>query len=252
MKFLFQFADLCWARNDKIRLTEGSVITLHQGKLTNSRRIHPIPQLECVSGCSVCISLNGIIYCTWGRLTLSVVQCYNQGSNGFNFQWKCHADMGTLNGLQVYKFGTVEVNCEGYDYPDDPFILKDSCGLKYTVVVDSYVQESLRESLREGLRESLWERSCLFLLKLCLVLFVFVCLLQVFSRPRERDDPNPYSGPDPDLHRDGSWYIRLLHNEFFDFYDFISLLEPILVTRSGSTSGWTSGWTSGFGGTTRR
>nr|KAG5700792.1 hypothetical protein BaRGS_034995 [Batillaria attramentaria] len=27
-----------------------------------------------------------------------------------------------------YKFGTVEVTCEGYDYPDDPYVLKGSCG----------------------------------------------------------------------------------------------------------------------------
>ena len=27
----------------------------------------------------------------------------------------------------------MEVICEGYDYPDDPYILKGSCGLEYTL-----------------------------------------------------------------------------------------------------------------------
>lgn len=32
-----------------------------------------------------------------------------------------------------YRFGRIEVNCEGYDYPDDPYVLKGSCGLQYTL-----------------------------------------------------------------------------------------------------------------------
>ena len=30
-----------------------------------------------------------------------------------------------------YKFGAIEVVCEGYDYADDQYILKGSCGLEY-------------------------------------------------------------------------------------------------------------------------
>ncbi len=29
------------------------------------------------------------------------------------------------------RFGELAVNCEGYDYPDDPFILVGSCGVEY-------------------------------------------------------------------------------------------------------------------------
>jgi len=32
-----------------------------------------------------------------------------------------------------YRFGKIEVSCEGYDHPDDPYILKGSCGLEYTL-----------------------------------------------------------------------------------------------------------------------
>ena len=28
-----------------------------------------------------------------------------------------------------YRFGQIEVTCEGYSYPDDPYVLKGSCGV---------------------------------------------------------------------------------------------------------------------------
>ena len=28
-----------------------------------------------------------------------------------------------------FKFGRITVSCEGYDYPDDPYILHGSCGV---------------------------------------------------------------------------------------------------------------------------
>lgn len=42
-----------------------------------------------------------------------------------SFQWECKADMEN-----AYKFGKVEVTCEGFDYPDDPYILRGSCGVR--------------------------------------------------------------------------------------------------------------------------
>lgn len=32
----------------------------------------------------------------------------------------------------AYRFGMIEVICEGYDYPDDKYILKGSCGVSLT------------------------------------------------------------------------------------------------------------------------
>lgn len=43
-------------------------------------------------------------------------------------QWECKANMDAS-----YRFGKIEVSCEGFDYPDDPYILKGSCGLEYTL-----------------------------------------------------------------------------------------------------------------------
>ena len=41
-------------------------------------------------------------------------------------QWECKADMDSQ-----YRFGEIAVNCEGYSYPDDPYVLKGSCGVCY-------------------------------------------------------------------------------------------------------------------------
>jgi hypothetical protein len=30
---------------------------------------------------------------------------------------------------QKFKFGKISVSCEGYDYPEDPYILAGSCGV---------------------------------------------------------------------------------------------------------------------------
>ena len=46
----------------------------------------------------------------------------------FSFQWECKSDMDNL-----YRFGEIEVVCEGYDYAEDPYITKGSCGLEYTL-----------------------------------------------------------------------------------------------------------------------
>ena len=58
----------------------------------------------------------------------SVVQCYNRGWDGREVQWECKAD---LEG--EVRFDKVEVVCEGYDYPEDDFILAGSCGLEYSL-----------------------------------------------------------------------------------------------------------------------
>jgi hypothetical protein len=57
-----------------------------------------------------------------------IVQCYNRGSDGLDVQWECKADMDN-----EYRFGKIEVTCEGYDYPEDKYILAGSCGLEYTI-----------------------------------------------------------------------------------------------------------------------
>ncbi|KAJ0051058.1 hypothetical protein NL108_012262, partial [Boleophthalmus pectinirostris] len=42
--------------------------------------------------------------------------------------WECKTDMDN-----AYRFGRVEVSCEGYNHPSDPYVLVGSCGLEYTL-----------------------------------------------------------------------------------------------------------------------
>merc|ERR1711988_166142 len=107
-----------WGSNDpgKVLLKDVQVLTLKAGQMTTGRRSSPVPQLNCVGGSAK------------GQFNPQVVQCYNRGWDGQDVQWECKSDMDNL-----YRFGSVEVICEGYDYPDDPYILKGSCGLEYTL-----------------------------------------------------------------------------------------------------------------------
>ena len=60
------------------------------------------------------------------RTSFTAVTNALQGSDGFDVQWKCEADLDSS-----VRFGSTDVTCEGYDYPEDPFVLKGSCGLEY-------------------------------------------------------------------------------------------------------------------------
>ncbi|RWS03331.1 store-operated calcium entry-associated regulatory factor-like protein [Dinothrombium tinctorium] len=102
------------AKKDRVKLKEVETLTFRQNAMTRSRRSHSIPQLNCIGGTAA------------NQYTPKTVQCYNRGFDGNDVQWECKAEL-----KNKYVFGNVFVNCEGYDYPEDPFILADSCGLEY-------------------------------------------------------------------------------------------------------------------------
>jgi SOCE-associated regulatory factor of calcium homoeostasis len=99
---------------DKILLKDIKVITLYAGRMTNGRRSAPVPQLNCVGGTAGCDAFRP-----------QIVQCYNRGFDGQDYQWECKTDMDN-----AYRFGEIAVTCEGYSYPDDPYILKGSWGVR--------------------------------------------------------------------------------------------------------------------------
>jgi len=104
---------------DSVLLQDVKALTFTKGQYTAARRSSPIPQLNCVGG--------GASYST--ELFPSTVQCVNVGVDSYgNVQWKCEADLDSS-----VKFGETIVNCEGYSNPDDPYILKGSCGLEYNL-----------------------------------------------------------------------------------------------------------------------
>lgn len=109
------FGDGTTTTNDRVLLETLSAITLEQGKMTTSRRVSAIPQLRCVGGSAGCHG--------WQP---RVVQCLNRGSDGYDVQWECKTEMD-----ENYQFGRIQVLCEGFNSPNDPYILRGSCGLEY-------------------------------------------------------------------------------------------------------------------------
>lgn len=110
----------------KILLEDIRTLTLRYGEWTTSRRLSPVPQLKCIGGTAGCYAF-----------VPQHVQCYNRGSDGYNIQWECKTDE-----MNKYRFGKIDITCEGYDYADDPYILAGSCGLEYRIDYLSNVKSS--------------------------------------------------------------------------------------------------------------
>ncbi|KAI5630475.1 store-operated calcium entry-associated regulatory factor isoform X1, partial [Silurus asotus] len=102
---------------EAVLLRDVQVLTLYRGRYTTARRSSPVPQLQCVGGSAGCTAF-----------VPEVVQCQNKGWDGVDIQWECKADMDNW-----YRFGKVEVSCEGYNNPGDSYILRGSCGLEYAL-----------------------------------------------------------------------------------------------------------------------
>ncbi|KAK0480012.1 hypothetical protein IW261DRAFT_1336157 [Armillaria novae-zelandiae] len=107
------------------QLAQIPALTFYKDEWTKSRRTAPISQLTCVGK-----------PCKW--YTPDVVRCTNLGGTGTDVDWKCEADLP-----ESLRFGRVEVSCEGWTGPGDPFVLKGSCGLEYRLV---HVPDSLRNA----------------------------------------------------------------------------------------------------------
>lgn len=115
----------------QIRLDKVEVLALSKDKMTTGRRSRPVPQLICRG--KLC-----------SEFTPATVLCTNMGSDGRDIQWKCEADMP--NG---YRFGTIDVSCEGYTYPEDPNVLAGSCGLTYELEGPGQPHSSYRSPYKD-------------------------------------------------------------------------------------------------------
>ncbi|KAI1107216.1 hypothetical protein F4804DRAFT_220467 [Jackrogersella minutella] len=105
-----------------ILLSDVQSLTLRGGGAqTAHRRVSAIPQLRCVSSPAVC------------RLhEVEIMRCTNQGPgyDSEDVQWSCSAPLPP-----ELKLGSTDVVCEGYAGPDDPHVLKGSCGVEYRLVL---------------------------------------------------------------------------------------------------------------------
>jgi hypothetical protein len=117
--FLFALflSQTVFAVHQKALLRDIDVLTLHRGQFTTGRRGSPVPQLNCVGGTAHRDSFK-----------VETVQCKNTGFNGRDYSWKCESQLD-----KSLKLGKITVSCEGFDRPDDPYVLVGSCGLEYTL-----------------------------------------------------------------------------------------------------------------------
>ncbi|TPX43302.1 hypothetical protein SeMB42_g04767 [Synchytrium endobioticum] len=130
----FQPSTASWQPPKKVLLRDTTALTFKDGAYTAGRRSKPRSQIQCVGG-DACNKVN-----------IPVIQCRNVGWDG-DVQWQCQAEMEDL-----YKFGTTEVSCEGFDYQDDPYVLKDSCSVEYTL----YYTEKGRRLRKHERQSSSW------------------------------------------------------------------------------------------------
>nr|ACD37556.1 7TM protein 66 [Adineta vaga] len=183
-----------------VLLENVQTLTLYKGQKTQARRVSSIPQLKCVGGSAK------------NAFEPDVVQCYNRGSNGIDIQWECTAEMP-----KKFKFGKLSVSCEGYNYPEDPYILAGSCGLEYSL---EYTDKDFFDSKQSSnVRHSSESRFWPFLFKVALIVGVFFALKSFISGGnRTGGGVRPMSaGPDhrpPGGGGGGGWFSNFFPGGF--------------------------------------
>jgi len=119
-----------YENHKKVLLTDVPTLVLTDGLYTTARRTAAIPQMFCAG--SQCHYMN----------VPTTMQCRNTGHNGVDVTWECKA---TLH--PSMQLGKTTVKCEGYDYPEDPYVLAGSCGVEYQLVPNtSYRPEPLTQT----------------------------------------------------------------------------------------------------------
>ena len=166
LTFCILFVNCQLGQLDKIKLTEVQTITLYKENWTTGRRSSRIPQLKCVGNYYKC-----------QMYAPNVVQCYNRGYDGFDTQWECKADLD-----KKVKFGIMKVSCEGYEFPNDPYILVGSCGLEYSL-------ESVKtKNYYEYYNKDLYETNKLSnFLTLLIMIIVIIAVYKSCNKNRENN-----------------------------------------------------------------
>ena len=109
--------------HDRVHLAETQSLLFQRGQMTTARRNYPIEQMSCKGG-----------HCQYGP---NSVMCKNMGSTDQDVVWEC-----TGHGLTPgYVLADATVSCEGYENPHDPYVLRGSCGVIYSINKDySYTE----------------------------------------------------------------------------------------------------------------
>ena len=110
-----------------VLLSKVSAITVRAGKQNTSRRVSPVPQLQCVGPANIC-----------KLYSVDVMRCTNEGADydENNIQWSCKASLP-----EEFKLGSTDVACEGYESSEDPYVLSGSCGVEYRLLLTDKGEE---------------------------------------------------------------------------------------------------------------
>jgi len=115
------------AQYQQVLLSEVQALTFFRHRDTAARRTSPIPQLKCIGDHQLCQA----------KYLPSAVQCINVGLDGIDVQWQCKAELDA-----DVVFEAFHVSCEGFQGPDDPFVLEGSCGLEYKLkFTNAYIEK---------------------------------------------------------------------------------------------------------------
>ncbi|NXJ12262.1 SARAF factor, partial [Odontophorus gujanensis] len=175
-----------------VLLRDVQVLTLQRGRYTTARRTAAVPQLQCTGGSAGCSYIP------------EVVQCYNRGWDGYDVQWECKADLES-----TLRFGQIEVSCEGYNYPDDPYILRGSCSLLFRLELTKEGEWKAKNSgsFGSGYYQSTKDSSesgagAIFVIVLLILAFgVYKFFLSNQQPQQSFGDSNGFTGPSWQSHQ---------------------------------------------------
>ena len=111
---------------ERVLLSNVKSLTVRKDLKTTHNRVSAIPQLKCVGGTAK------------GLYDIDVLRCKNAGSSydDADVEWTCTASLP-----EEFKLGSTDVICEGFTGPDDPYVLKGSCGVEYRLMLTGLGEE---------------------------------------------------------------------------------------------------------------
>ena len=113
--------------SNSILLRDVETLILRKGEQTTFRRSEAVPQLLCVGNpSSHSLLTTSLDICNKESNKVDIIKCKNIGFDGEDVTWECESELD-----DNIKLGKFYVICEGYEYSEDPYILKGSCGIEY-------------------------------------------------------------------------------------------------------------------------
>ncbi|KAL2418152.1 hypothetical protein ABEF95_011394 [Exophiala dermatitidis] len=172
---------------DAVLLSKVSAITVRAGKQTSSRRVSPVPQLQCVGPAWIC-----------KLYSVDTMRCTNEGADydENNIQWSCKASLP-----EEFKLGSTEVTCEGYESSEDPYVLKGSCGVEYRLLLTEKGEEKYGSHRPQfdyfggGVKKKTSEEIAGMVFMALFLLVLFIILRGLYRA--WRDDTARRQGPRP-------------------------------------------------------